>query len=102
MFQVLSSTRSAQAAVMTLRPGQNSGPIQNEHRRAEQWLFVVTGRGQATINGKKIMLKERLLVLIPRRARHQIKNTSNKQMVTLNFYAPPAYTADGNVRRNVK
>jgi hypothetical protein len=40
----------AQAAMMTLRPGQSSSdePV-NEHPRCEQWLFVIAGAGRAPL-----------------------------------------------------
>src|SRR2546429_4423452 len=102
MFKVLDSTADAQVAIMTLRPGRDTGQIQNEHPKAEQWLYVISGSGQAIVGGRKIALKERSLLLIPKRSAHQIKNTSRRQMITLNFYAPPAYTQGGEVRVDVK
>jgi mannose-6-phosphate isomerase-like protein (cupin superfamily) len=102
LFRIIDNTERVQAAVMTLKSGQNSGPYTNEHPNAEQWLYVIAGRGRAIVNGRKFVLKERTLLLIPRRARHQITNTSKKQMITLNFYSPPAYTSSGNVRATVK
>ena len=41
-FTVLHTTRSAQCAMMVLRPGQTTGES-NEHPRSEQWLYVVAG-----------------------------------------------------------
>ena len=102
MFKVLHSTADAQAAIMTLRPGQETGEIQNEHPKAEQWLFVISGDGQAIVGRRTLRLKERSLLLIPKREAHQIKNTSKRPMITLNFYAPPAYTKHGEVRADVK
>src|SRR5437870_2199798 len=49
-FEVLASTRSSQAAMMTIRPGQATGEPQNEHPRSEQWLFVVSGSGRALVS----------------------------------------------------
>jgi len=103
MFRVLKSTGDAQAAIMTLRPGQDTGEVQNEHPKAEQWLYVVSGTGRAVVSGKTITVQERSLILIPKGAAHQIKNTSRREpMVTLNFYAPPAYSKSGEVRPNIK
>ena len=38
-FKVLAGTRSAQAAMMVLQPGQDTGEPASEHPRSEQWLF---------------------------------------------------------------
>src|SRR5438067_264808 len=102
MFKVLHSTAEAQATIMTLRAGQDTGEVQNEHPRSEQWLYVVSGSGQAIVSRKKVALKEGSLLLIPRHAAHQIKNMSRSAMDTLNFYVPPAYTSSGEVRPGVK
>ena len=48
-FKVLATTRSSQAAMMVLEPGQSTGEPDNEHPRAEQWLFVISGSGVAKI-----------------------------------------------------
>ena len=103
MFRVIQSTKAAQAAIMTLRPGQDTGEVQNEHPKAEQWLYVVSGVGSAVVKGRTIALQERTLLLIPKGAAHQIRNTSKRDaMITLNFYVPPAYTKSGEVRPKIK
>ena len=99
MFDVLTATRSAQAAMMTLRPGQStSDEPENEHPRAEQWLFVVRGTGRAVVGGRRVMLKAGSLLLIEKGEPHLITNTGRKPLVTLNLYCPPAYTAGGEVK----
>jgi mannose-6-phosphate isomerase-like protein (cupin superfamily) len=49
-FQLLIESPDVQAAVMSLKPGgSSSGAIENEHPRAEQRLFVVSGIGMAKV-----------------------------------------------------
>src|SRR3954447_18133154 len=92
MFDVLAQTRSAQAAMMTLRPGQSSSDEpENEHPKAEQWLFVITGTGRAIVGKRRVALKQGSLLLIEKAEPHQIINTGRGQMVTFNLYCPPAY-----------
>lgn len=96
-FAVLLSNEHAQAAEMALAPGQTEGGSDNRHRGADQWLFVVSGVGRATINGRKYPLRAGTLLLIERGDKHQIDNTSRRQRLqTLNLYVPPAYTAAGD------
>lgn len=76
---------------MTLAPGENTGGTHNQHPHADQWLFVLSGNGQATINGKTISLKPNDLFLIQAGETHEIKNTGKKPLETLNIYAPPEY-----------
>ena len=102
MFKPILSSKTVQAAMMTLRPGQVSGELGDEHPRAEQWLFVVSGTGTAIGKSARIALRAGSLLLIRKNEPHQIKNTGRKILVTMNFYAPPAYTSDGDVRPQVE
>ena len=98
-FDLLASSRSAQAAMMTLQPGGSTGKrVENEHPNAEQWLFVVSGSGRATVGRRTVKLAERSLLLIEKGEPHKITNTGRSPLVTLNFYAPPAYTQSGDVK----
>jgi mannose-6-phosphate isomerase-like protein (cupin superfamily) len=103
MFKVLLATRSAQAAMMTLRQGQSSSDEpENEHPKCEQWLFVISGSGQAIVNKSRIRLAPGSLLLIEKNEAHRIKQTGTKALITLNFYVPPAYTQDGDVKPTAK
>ncbi len=95
-FAVVLGNKRSQAAEMVLAPGASEGGPDNRHRGADQWLFVVSGRGRATINGRSYPLREHALLLIERGDRHEIKNTGRQPLVTLNFYVPPAYTPSGS------
>jgi mannose-6-phosphate isomerase-like protein (cupin superfamily) len=103
LFKPLLNTTSVQAAMMTLAPGKSSSdePV-DEHPKAEQWLFVVSGSGVAIGKSSRIAIREGSLLLIQKNEPHQIKNTGRKPLVTINFYSPPAYTDDAEVRPAVK
>jgi mannose-6-phosphate isomerase-like protein (cupin superfamily) len=58
-------------------------------------LFVVAGRGIATINGRRHALRAGTLVLIERGDRHEVCNTGPTPLRTLNIYVPPGYRRDG-------
>jgi mannose-6-phosphate isomerase-like protein (cupin superfamily) len=99
-FEIIAASRSVQVAMMTLRPGGTSDDEpSNEHRRSEQWVFVLSGTGEATIGKRhaqlrRVKLAENSLLLIEKGELHQIKNTGRKLLRTINFYAPPAYDAN--------
>lgn len=99
-FDLITKTRLGQAAKMTLRPGGTSDEeLSNEHPHSEQWLFVITGTGEAHVKPKagrlrRIKLAAGSLLVIEKGERHQIVNTGRKHLVTVNFYLPPAYGAD--------
>ena len=99
MFSVLHATRNAEAAMMTLRPGQStSDEPENEHPRCEQWCYVVSGTGRATVGKRTVALKPGSLLLIAKIEPHRVINTGRKMLVTLNLYCPPAYTDEGAVK----
>lgn len=100
-FDLLVATSAAQAVKMTLRPGAASDDEpSNEHPKSEQWLFVISGSGAAIIGKRRgalrrVRLTPNSLLVIEKGELHQIKNTGRRALVTLNFYVPPAYDADG-------
>jgi mannose-6-phosphate isomerase-like protein (cupin superfamily) len=95
-FRIVLGDKHSQAAQMTLGPGDTEGGPDNRHRGADQWLYVVSGTGEAVVNGSKVPLREGTLVLIQRGDTHEIRNTGRGPLRTLNVYVPPAYTADGD------
>lgn len=94
-FKVLLGNANSQAAQMTLRPGEIEGGADNRHD-SDQWLFVISGNGEAVINRKKYLLRSGSLVLIECGDTHEIRNTGTTPLRTLNFYVPPAYTKVGD------
>jgi mannose-6-phosphate isomerase-like protein (cupin superfamily) len=95
-FRVAVGNRRSQAAEMVIPPGGAEGDAKNRHRGADQWLFVLSGTGTATVNGTRVPLRAGTLLLIEHRDKHEVKNTGRGLLRTLNVYVPPAYTASGN------
>jgi mannose-6-phosphate isomerase-like protein (cupin superfamily) len=80
---------------MTLAPSEPKGWSDNRRRGADQWLHIVSGAGEAVVNGEGHPLWEGTLLLIEAGNLHEIRKTGEEPMSTLNVYDPPAYTADG-------
>jgi mannose-6-phosphate isomerase-like protein (cupin superfamily) len=95
-FRVAIGNRRAQAAEMVIEPGDCEGGADNRHRGADQWLFVVSGRGSATVNGHRVPLREGTVLLIEKGDTHEIRNIGRTALKTLNVYVPPAYTQNGD------
>jgi mannose-6-phosphate isomerase-like protein (cupin superfamily) len=95
-FKVVLGDDHSQAAQMTLAPGETEGGPDNRHQGADQWLFVVSGTGVAIVEEARVELREGTLMLIQRGNRHEIRNTGETSLKTLNVYVPPAYTVDGD------
>ena len=97
-FLPLFEANGVQAAQMVIAPGDSEGGADNRHRGADQWLFVAEGTGMAIVEGARRALRPGSLLLIERGERHEIRATGRTPLKTVNFYAPPAYTADGDER----
>jgi mannose-6-phosphate isomerase-like protein (cupin superfamily) len=95
-FSVALGNARAQAATMVLDPGDCEGGPDNRHRGSDQWLYVLSGCGTAVVSGRRQALRAGTLLLIQRGATHEIRNTGRTRLKTLNWYLPPAYTAQGD------
>jgi mannose-6-phosphate isomerase-like protein (cupin superfamily) len=94
-FEVAGTVRGAQAAQMVLAPGGSTGGPDNRHRGSDQWLYVVSGTGVATVEGEQHSLRAGTLLLIEHGETHEIRVTGAQPLSTVNFYSPPAYTDEG-------
>lgn len=90
-FEVVAETDRAQAAVMTLPVDRSTGGDDNVHTGSDQWLFVVAGRGEATVAGERHPLSAGSLLVIEAGETHEITNTGDEPLQTLNLYTPPEY-----------
>jgi len=97
-FRPAFAVRGVQAAEMVIAPGDGEGGPENFHRGADQWIYVVAGSGLAIVDGARRRLRAGSLLVIERGERHEIRNTGQDLLRTLNFYSPPAYTSGGNPR----
>lgn len=95
-FRVAFGNARSQAAEMVIPPGDAEGDPDNRHRGADQWLYVLSGRGLALVNGKPYPLGPGALMLIEHGDRHEVRNTGRALLRTLNVYVPPAYTKGGD------
>ena len=101
-FKVALSNKRGQVATMVIAPGHREGGPDNRHRGADQWLFVVSGSGEAILGGRRHRLKSGTLLLIERGTTHEIRNSGRAALKTLTIYVPPAYRSDGSELRRAK
>jgi mannose-6-phosphate isomerase-like protein (cupin superfamily) len=90
-FEVVAGTGRSQGAVMVLAPGASTGGDDNRHADADQWLYVVSGGGEAVVEGESVVLQPGSLLLIEAGETHEIRNTGDEDLRTINVYAPPEY-----------
>ncbi|MDS0281933.1 cupin domain-containing protein [Haloarcula onubensis] len=88
-FEVVMETDEAQAAEMTVDPGRTVGGPENYHEASDQWLFVVSGTGVATVDGEAERIAAGDLLRIDAGERHGIENDGDEPLETVNFYTPP-------------
>ena len=88
-FSEVMETDDAQAAEMTVEPGRAVGGPDNYHTESDQWLFVVSGTGIATVDGEDQRLQAGDLIRIEAGERHGIENDGEVPLETVNFYTPP-------------
>ncbi len=90
-FKVIAEASHSQVAVMTLGVNESVGGPNNVHNSSEQWLYVVSGVGEAVVAGERVDLSKGSLLLIEAGEGHEIVNTGDEPLRTLNVYAPPEY-----------
>ena len=90
-FSVLQTADRTQTAMMTLHPGEASGPKENEHPDSEQVVLVLEGRLEAEIGDDRTTLEAGDSIIIPRRVSHRLTAAGDAPAVTFNVYGPPAY-----------
>jgi mannose-6-phosphate isomerase-like protein (cupin superfamily) len=95
-FSVALGNKRAQIATMVIAPGDCEGGPDNRHRGADQWLFVLSGKGSATVGRRIHALRTNSLLLIEKGTTHEIRNTGRTPLRTLNVYVPPAYKKNGD------
>lgn len=89
-FRVLAGTERSQAAVMMIQTAESEGGPDNRHD-GDQWLYVLSGEGEAVVNGTVAVLAPGTLLLIEAGETHEIRCTAMEPLRTLNIYAPPQY-----------
>lgn len=90
-FRIAAETLRSQAATMVLEPGNATGGPENRHLASDQWLFVLAGAATAVVEGRTLTLGPGDLLLIEAGETHEIRNSGDTPLETLNFYAPKAY-----------
>lgn len=88
-WEILEQTPRTQAAVMTVPAGQKVGDRQNRHVNADQWLYVISGSGEAIVEGNRFALSSGNLLLIEAGEAHEIHAFDGAPLRTVNFYGPP-------------
>jgi mannose-6-phosphate isomerase-like protein (cupin superfamily) len=94
--RVLYTGPHLQLVLMSLDPGEEIG--EEIHETTDQFFRVEEGEGEAVIDGRVMPVVSGAGLLIPARARHNIRNTGREPLKVYTLYAPPHHE-DGTVHR---
>jgi mannose-6-phosphate isomerase-like protein (cupin superfamily) len=94
-FKIVAGNARSQAGVMVVAPGDKEGGPDNRHQGADQWLYVASGEGALTIEGRECVLTAGMLVLIERGEAHEIRATGDTPLKTLNFLRAAGVDEEG-------
>jgi mannose-6-phosphate isomerase-like protein (cupin superfamily) len=90
-FHLLLTAPQSQAAIMDLLPDESTDGSDNIHRSAEQWLYVMAGKGVAVVAGETFVLSEGILLYISPNEVHKISASDGDSLRLLSIYAPPVF-----------
>lgn len=82
--------RNVQIVLMHLKPGEEIG---EESHNADQTTFIVSGEGQAVVDGSRSKVTANRTIVIPKGAKHNIINKGSGALKLFSIYAPPAEPA---------
>jgi mannose-6-phosphate isomerase-like protein (cupin superfamily) len=85
-FDPLSDNVSFTCCIEIFDIGGKTPP--NRHMYATELFFVLKGEGQATCDGKTVLLQEGDSLLVPPTGTHAIENTGKSRLYTLTMMVP--------------
>lgn len=86
--------------VVNIRPGSTVKPA-HSHPVHEEVVYIVSGRGDAFIDGKVYEIHEGTAVLFSPGSVHMLRNTGSKDMKVACFFSPPATLENYNFHEDV-
>ena len=90
-FDVLQTAERTQTAMMTLKPGDETGSQAEAHEKSDQVLLMLDGELSGEVDNERPSLKKDDVIIIPAGTKHRFVNRGTKPAVTFNVYSPPAY-----------
>lgn len=94
--RVLYTARSTQLVLMAIPAGGEIG--EEVHDKEDQFFRVESGEGEVLIDGVAHKVGDGTAVIVPKGARHNIRNTGAEPLKLYTLYSPPHHK-DGTVHR---
>ena|SRR3989344_2441135 len=86
----------SQIVAMSILPGEDIG--EEAHSDTDQILFIVSGKGEAIIDGETRSINKHDVIFVPAKAVHNFKNTDSEPLKLFTIYAPPEHP-DGTIHK---
>lgn len=93
---VISTGNHSQLVLMSLLVGEDIG--EETHQTSDQILFIITGDGEAVLNGETTQISKHSVIFVPSGTQHNIKNTGNEPIKLYTVYAPSVH-ADNTIHK---
>lgn len=77
------------SCVIRVMPGEAVKPA-HSHPAGEELIYIISGRGQAWVEGEVKPLEPGTAVLFQEKEVHMIRNVGREEMKVICFFAPPA------------
>ena len=88
--RVLYTGEHMQLVLMTLLPGEEIG--EEVHPDRDQFFRVEEGKGEVLIDGARTDIEDGTAIIVPAGARHNVRNTSDRNSLKLyTLYGPPEH-----------
>ena len=93
--KVINTAPNSQLVVMTLQPGEDIGA--EVHEDHDQFIRIESGKGKAVVDGNEYDIEDDWAVVVPAGAKHNITNTSEKDLMQLYTIYSPKEHPEGTV-----
>ena len=76
------------SCVIRVLPGETVQPA-HSHPEGEELIYIITGRGEAWVDGEIEPMRAGTAVLFEQGKVHMIRNTGDEEMKVICFFSPP-------------
>jgi mannose-6-phosphate isomerase-like protein (cupin superfamily) len=92
IFRIVAETPKSQVGILILDPGEKTGGLHaSDHPDSDQVVYVVSGKGEATVRDESAPLAPGDVLIIDAGDPHELRCTGDEPLRTFNVYAPAAY-----------
>ena len=94
--RVLYTGKHSQLVLMSLAPKEEIG--MEVHEENDQFFRFEKGQGRCIIDGNEYELKDKVAIVVPAGAQHNVINTSGEEELKMYTIYSPAHHKDGIIR----